>query len=194
MRLVQALIARPARDLDLVGVPTGGRAVDLLIGAGCVRSLESSGVDLGEDGFAPHFTHAVETGAIRMLDSSCPIMLMALQAAASGVSFTAVPGVLGSDLVARRPDWKVSEDPFRPGLQVLLVPALAPEFALVQGRRCDEDGNLVIPIEYDDRLLIQASGTVIALVEGPVEPIESLAPDEQLVPGAYIDAIAVLPA
>jgi glutaconate CoA-transferase, subunit A len=194
MALVERLIARPARDLDLIGVPTGGRAVDLLIGAGCVRSLESSGVDLGEGGFAPHFSHAVETGAIEMRDSSCPIMLMALQAAASGVSFTAVPGVLGSDLVARRPDWKVGEDPFRPGCEVLLVPALAPEIAVVQALRCDAEGNLVIPIEFDDRLLIQASGTVIAAVPGPPQPITALAPGEQLVPGAYVDAIALLPA
>lgn len=193
MPLVEKLIARPARDLDLIGVPTGGLAVDLLIGAGCVRSLESSGVDLGEDGFAPNFTRAVESGTLHMIDSSCPIMLMALQAAASGVSFTAVPGVLGSDLVGGRPDWRVSEDPFQPGREVLLVPALAPDFALVQGRRCDPAGNLVIPIEHDDRLLVQASRTAIALVAGPVEPIESLAPDEQLVPGAYIDAIALLP-
>lgn len=194
MALVSKLIERPARDLDLIGVPTGGKAVDLLIGAGCVRSLESSGVDLGEGGFAPHFSHAVETGAIEMRDSSCPIMLMALQAAASGVSFTAVPGVLGSDLVARRADWKVTADPYRPGEQVLLVPALAPEIAIVQALRCDDEGNLVIPIEFDDRLIIQASRTVIAAVPQPPAAIESLAPDEQLVPGAYIDAIAVLSA
>src|SRR5215831_21289981 len=92
MAMVEELIRQGRRDLHLVGVPTGGHAVERLIAAGCARSLESSGVDLGEDGLAPAFGRAVESGALRMIDSSCPAMLMALQAGASGVSFTPVPG------------------------------------------------------------------------------------------------------
>ena len=53
-----------------MGVPTGGLAVEKLIAAGCAASLESSGVDLGEDGFAPAFSSAVESGALRVLDST----------------------------------------------------------------------------------------------------------------------------
>ncbi len=70
MALVRALARRHARDLHLVGVPTGGLAVDLLIGAGCVRSLESSGVHLGEHGFAPHFSRAACDASVRILDST----------------------------------------------------------------------------------------------------------------------------
>ena len=70
MALVRALIRRGARDLHLVGVPTGGLAADLLIGAGCVRSIECSGVQLGEHGFAPHFSRAVCAGTIAVRDST----------------------------------------------------------------------------------------------------------------------------
>src|SRR5215472_16774061 len=70
MALVEELIRQGRRDLHLVGVPTGGLAVDKLIAAGCAASLESSGVDLGEDGFAPAFSSAVEAGALRVLDST----------------------------------------------------------------------------------------------------------------------------
>ena len=70
MGLVEELIRLGRRDLHLVGVPTGGRAVERLIAAGCARSLESSGVDLGEDGFAPAFSRAVESGSLRVLDST----------------------------------------------------------------------------------------------------------------------------
>ncbi|HEY7201578.1 MAG TPA: CoA transferase, partial [Candidatus Dormibacteraeota bacterium] len=149
--LVEELTRQGRRDLRLIGVPTGGRAVELLIEAGCAASLECSGVDLGEEGLAPAFSRAVESGALRMVDSTCPAMLMALQAGASGVSFTPVPGLLGSDLVARRPDFQVIDDPFRAGQQVVLVPAIAPEFALLRGRRADTDGNVVIGTDYDDR-------------------------------------------
>ncbi len=70
MALVEELIRQGRRDLHLIGVPTGGRAVERLIAAGCAASLESSGVDLGEDGFAPAFSHAVEAGLLRVLDST----------------------------------------------------------------------------------------------------------------------------
>jgi len=70
MGLVEELIRQGRRDLRLVGVPTGGLAVEKLIAAGCAASLESSGVDLGEEGFAPAFSSAVESGVLRVLDST----------------------------------------------------------------------------------------------------------------------------
>ena len=53
LALVAELARQGRRELRLVGVPTGGRAVEQLIAAGCAASLECSGVDLGEDGQAP---------------------------------------------------------------------------------------------------------------------------------------------
>jgi glutaconate CoA-transferase subunit A len=70
MTLVRALVRRGARDLHVVGVPTGGLAVDLLIGAGRVRSLEASAVQLGEAGFAPNFSRAVQEGTLVVRDST----------------------------------------------------------------------------------------------------------------------------
>lgn len=192
--LVEELVRQGRSGLRLVGVPTGGRAVELLIAAGCALSLESSGVDLGEDGLAPAFSGAVETGQLLMVDSSCPAMLMALQAGASGVSFTPVPGLLGTDLLARRPDFRVVDDPFRPGEQVVLVPAITPEFALLHGRRADPDGNVVIGTEYDDRLVAQAAHHVIYSVDELREDAtQTLAAGEQVVPGALVDALVLVP-
>lgn len=68
--LVDELIRQGRRDLHLVGVPTGGESVERLIAAGRARSLESSGVDLGEDGFAPAFSRAVEEGTLEVFDST----------------------------------------------------------------------------------------------------------------------------
>jgi len=192
--LVEELTRQGRRDLHLIGVPTGGRAVELLIEAGCAASLECSGVDLGEDGLAPAFSRAVEAGELRMLDSTCPAMLMALQAGASGVSFTPVPGLLGSELVDRRPDFRVIEDPFRPGQQVVLVPAIAPEFALLRGIRADLDGNVVIGTDFDDRLVALASGHVVYTVEAQREDAtRTLAAGEQVVPAALVDALVLVP-
>jgi glutaconate CoA-transferase subunit A len=194
LALVEELVRQGRTDLRLIGVPTGGRAVERLIESGCACSLESSGVDLGEEGLAPAFSRAVETGKLRMVDSSCPAMLMALQAGASGVSFTPVPGLLGTDLLRSRPDFRVIDDPYRPGEQVVLVPAIAPEFALLHGLRADHEGNVVIGTEFDDRLVAQAAGHVVYSVDEVREDATGvLATGEQVVPAACVDAIVLVP-
>lgn len=120
-------------------------------------------------------------------------MLMALQAGASGVSFTPVPGLLASDLLRWRPDFRVIDDPYRPGESVVLVPAIRPEFALLHGRRADLDSNVVISTVYDDRLVAQASRHVIYSVDAAHEQATcSLAPDEQMIPAAFVDALVLV--
>jgi glutaconate CoA-transferase subunit A len=194
LALVRELIRSGRKNLHLIGVPTGELAVEMLIAAGAVRSLETSGVDLGEHGFAPSFTRAVEGGELTVLDSSCPALLMALQAGASGIPFTPVPGLIGTDLLARRSDWKLADDPFHPGRKLVLVPAIAPDFALVHALRADPRGNAVIGTQHDDRLLIQAARQVVMTVEEVTpDALESLQPDEQVIPAAYVDLMAEAP-
>lgn len=121
-------------------------------------------------------------------------MLMALQAGASGVSFTPVPGLLGSDLLRRRTDFRVVDDPFRPGERVVLVPAIRPDVALLRGRRANAEGDVVIGTDTDDRLVAQASRHVVfAVAEVRPDATTRLGPDEQLVPAAYVDALVLVP-
>ena len=50
MALIMALIRRRVRNLHLLAVPIGGLAADILIGAGCVKTVEAAAVSLGEAG------------------------------------------------------------------------------------------------------------------------------------------------
>ena len=113
MAVVRALVRRRARGLRLLGVPVLGMCADLLIGAGCVAEVETSAVSLGEAGLAPRFTEAAEKGEIAVRDATCPMIHSGLQAAEKGVPFMPLRGVLGSDLVAQRPDWKVIDNPMK---------------------------------------------------------------------------------
>jgi glutaconate CoA-transferase subunit A len=70
LALVRELLRQGKRDLHIVAVPTGSLAVELLVAGGAVRSIESSGVDFGELGFAPAFTRAVEEGRLESRDST----------------------------------------------------------------------------------------------------------------------------
>ena len=70
--LIRAVLRQEITDLHVVGVPTTGYAVDLLIGAERVKTVETSAVTLDEIGLAPRFIEAVKQGSINLLDSTCP--------------------------------------------------------------------------------------------------------------------------
>ena len=114
MAATRALLRRGIKRLHLVTLPTSTLQADLLIGAGCVETLETSAVSLGEFGPAPRFTAAILAGSIHMRDATCPALHAQFQAAEKGVPFMPLRGILGSDILAHRPDWKVIDNPFAP--------------------------------------------------------------------------------
>ena len=88
MAATRELIRRGVKRLHLVTLPTSSLQADLLIGAGCVETIETSAVSLGELGPAPRFTAAVTAGAILVKDATCPALHAAFQAAEKGVPFS----------------------------------------------------------------------------------------------------------
>src|SRR6201996_9211959 len=145
MAATRALIRRGIKDLHLVTLPTSSLQADLLIGAGCLATLETSAVSLGEFGPAPRFTAAILAGSIRMLDATCPALHAQFQAAEKGVPFMPLRGLLGSDVLAHRPDWKTIDNPFDQDSAsgadpIVLLPALKPDVALFHAPMADRAG------------------------------------------------------
>ncbi|HZH46828.1 MAG TPA: CoA-transferase [Roseococcus sp.] len=191
--LAKALIRRGARALRLLGVPVSGFATDILIGAGCVAELQTSAVSLGEAGFAPRFTAAMRAGSIHVIDATCPAIHTMLQAAEKGVPFMPLRGLIGSDILANRPDWRVIESPFGPGERIVLLPALSPDFAAFHAAMADSLGNVWLGRRRECATLAHASQRVLVTVERVVPG--NFLEDERLAPGtinaAYIEAIAI---
>ena len=192
MAVVHALIRRKAKNLRLLGVPVLGLSADLLIGAGCVAEVESSAVSLGEAGLAPRFTEAVEKKLLKMKDATCPAIHTALQAAEKGVPFMPLRGVIGSDLVALRPDWKIIENPLQEKDPILLVPAIQPDVALFHARWADEAGNVWIGRRKELATIAHASRACYVTYEA-LRPGDMLE-DELLAPGVlssvYVSGVA----
>ncbi len=190
----RALVRRGVRRLRLVGVPVSGYATDLLIGAGCVAQLQTSAVTLGEAGTAPRFSAAVADGSLELLDATCPAIHTMLQAAEKGVPFMPLRGLLGSDVLAHRPDWRVVQNPFSdaPDL-VVLLPALAPEIAAFHAVLGDAHGNVWVGRRRELATLAHAARRVLVTVERVVPG--NLLDDERLAPGVisatYVEAISV---
>src|SRR5437879_1288469 len=98
-----------------------------------------------------------------------------LQAGAMGVPFVPVRGLYGSDLMAARSEFKTIEDPYEPGKQVVIAPALRPDVFLVHGALADREGNVItVDDGRNDLLAAQASRKTLASVEAVSdEPLTS---------------------
>src|ERR1700722_7787917 len=68
MAATRGLFRRGVKHLHLVALPTSALQAELLIGGGCIATLETSAVSLGEFGPAPRFTAAILAGGILMMD------------------------------------------------------------------------------------------------------------------------------
>ncbi len=165
MAATRALIRRGARGLKLLSVPTAGLQADLLIGAGCVAEIETAGIALGEAGSAPRFVAALKAGALAVKDTTCPAIHAALQAAEKGIPFIPLRGIIGSDLVGRRPDWRVADNPFADGDPILLLPAIAPDVALFHVPLADRKGNVWIGRRRELVTMAHAARRTLVTVE-----------------------------
>jgi len=193
MEVVRGLIRKKSRNLRLLGVPVLGLCADLLIGAGCVAEVESSAVSLGEAGLAPRFTEAAEKGLLKMRDATCPAIHSALQATEKGVPFMPLRGVLGSDLVKNRPDWRVSRNEFSNSEDpILLIPALAPDVALFHARWADDVGSVWIGRRRELATIAHAAKQAFVTYEE--RRAGDMLEDELLAPGVlssvYVSAVA----
>ena len=189
-----ALIRRSARDLHLVCVPQSGLQTELLVGAGAVRTVETASITLGEFGPARRFADALRAGRIRMLDATCPAIHAGLQAAEKGLPFMPLRGIIGSDLIVHRPDWKVIENPFAQSDRIVVLPAISPDCALFHAPIADGHGNVFIGRTRQLMLMAHASRQTFVTVEELFPG--NLLDDERaagVIPGIYITAVAVAP-
>ena len=187
-----AMIRRGIKDIHLITSPTQAYVADLLIGGGCIGLVETSGVSLGEIGPAPRFVAAVKSGALSIKDSTCPAVYAALQAGEKGQPFAPLRGLIGSEVLANRPDYKVIENPFEPGDDIVLLPAIRPDFAIIHAAKADPFGNVWVGGRHELKSLAHAAKQTLITVEEIVN--EDLRLDEacapNLISGLYVHAVA----
>lgn len=191
-----ALIRRGVRKLHLLCVPTSGMQADMLIGAGCVAVVECGAVSLDEFGYAPCFRRAAETGTVRVLDSTCPAVYAALQASEKGQPFAPLRGLIGTDVLRFRDDWKVVQNPVSEAEDpVVVLPAITPDYALFHAPLADAHGNVWVGNRRELVIMAHAARGALATVEEICDI--NLAADARYAAGTisnlYVDAVAVVP-
>jgi glutaconate CoA-transferase, subunit A len=140
MALVRELARRRVRGLTVVA-PTAGLEVDLLIAAGCVETLYACYVGYeGLAGVAPLYRQAVQSGQVKMQDMDEGHCIAGLRAASQRLPFMPWRGGVGTSFPELNDGIVAFDDPVA-GEELLAIPALPLDFALIYAETADEFGN-----------------------------------------------------
>ena len=190
---VRELLRRNPRPKDLTLLCfTAGYESDLLVGAGCVKTVRSVYFGLESFGFAPMFTEKANRGELNILEETESSLAMGLRAHMAGVGFMPSTAWLGTDLPVLRPDVKTVIDPYT-GEELMAFPAISCDMAVLHGLEGDAAGDVKLNnnLGVDFELALVAD-TVIVTVERQVERVER-STDGLLLPSPGATYISLAP-
>ena len=182
MALVRALCRSSAKDLRIVSY--GGPDVGLLCRAGKVREVVYAFVSLDSIALEPHFRNARQSGSVTTMELDEGMFLLGLQAAAWRVPFLPTRVGLGSDVMRFSPSLRTIRSPYDDGEELVAMPALHLDVALIHMHRGDRGGTgqyLNVDPYFDDLMCMAATrrfmsverivDTADFLAAGPVQSI-----------------------
>jgi len=157
MALVKAILRSPVKDLTVVSY--GGPDVGLLCAAGKVKKLITGFVSLDSIPLEPHYRAARERGSLEVRELDEGMLQWGLYAAALRLPFLPTRAGLGSDVLALAPELRTVRSPYDDGEELVAVPALELDLAIVHMNRADMAGNAQFlgPDPYFDDLFLGAA-------------------------------------
>ena len=190
---VHELVRQGKRGLEIVKT-AGAYDVDLLAGVGCAAAVAAGFVGFETPfGMAPSYRRVVEQGRVEAREHACYTVIAGLRAAIQGVPFMPVAGMTGSEVPAAR-GFRRLADPYT-GTEVVVVPPLVPDVAIVHVHEADAQGNgRIVGTRFEDVLMVQAARRVILTAERIVDGTAFEAePEAVAIPGFMVDAVVEVP-
>jgi glutaconate CoA-transferase subunit A len=195
MALVNALIRRGVKDIELIPTPSAGAPVDMLIAAGCVRKLHVSYVGLEFLGLAPNFRRAAQDKSVEIIEADEAWVVYGFRAGASRLPFLPLPPLYeGTDLPKVNPLIRTTTDPYT-GRTVTTIPALRADYGLFHAQVADRKGNTQIFGQRTfENVMAKACDHVIISTDEILDEYAP-APDPRIVsiPGAIVERVAHAP-
>ena len=173
----------------------GGIEVDMLIGGGCISEVKASFVGMEVFGMAPNYRKAIEEGTIKVSEESEASIALGLKCSYLKVPFMPLRGIIGTDFPNVRNDIKQFEDPLGSGTQLMALPKIDLDVAILHVPFADEsgNGNIAGAVWLDDDMAKTAKKTIITcekLVE--LEDIRHL-PGKAQLPMQTTQAVVKIP-
>lgn len=187
------MIRQEKKELTLARA-TPDLIYDQMVAAGCARKVIFSYMGNPGVGSLRIVRSAIERGKLEWEEYSHFGMITRLQAGASGLPFLPMNQTGATDLEQANPNIRRIPDPYG-GKDVIVVPALHPDVAIVHVQRADENGNAHLwGIIGEQKEAAFAAKKVILTAEEIVdESIIRSDPNRTMIPGIVVSAVCHAP-
>jgi len=167
---------------------------DQMVAAGCAKKVIFSYMGNPGVGSLRIVRSAIEKGELEWEEYSHFCMITRLQAGASGLPFLPMNQTGATDLERANPNIKRIPDPYG-GKDVIVVPALNPDVAIVHVQRADKNGNAHLwGIIGEQKEAAFAAKKVILTAEEIVdESVIRSDPNRTMIPGIVVSAVCHVP-
>lgn len=157
MAAVRAILRSDLTDLTIVSY--GGPDVGLLCAAGKVKKVVYGFVTLDSIPTDPHFKAARQSGAIEAMEVDEGMFYLGLFAAAQRLPFLPTRSGLGSDVMVVNPSLRTVTSPYADAEELVAMPALTLDAAIVHVNRADSKGSgqILGPDPFFDELFLGAA-------------------------------------
>jgi len=178
MAVVRAICRSSVTDLTVVAY--GGPDVGLLCATGKVAKVVCGFVTLDPIALDPHWRVARQGGQVKLMELDEGMFFTGLQAAAWRLPFLPSRAGLGSDVMKVNPDLRTVRSPYQDGpfadpadvgADLVAVPALRLDLAVVHANRADTAGNAQFlgPDRFFDELFLGSAERRFVTAEKVVE-------------------------
>jgi len=156
------IIRQDKKDLSLCTF-VGGIEIDMLVAAGCASQVRASFVGMEIFGMAPNYRKAVESRSIKISEESEASIALGLRASYLKVPFLPLKGIIGTDMPKVRNDIKQFKDPLGSDTELMALPKIDLDVAILHVPYADEygNGNIAGAVWMDDDMAKTAKKTII---------------------------------
>src|SRR3972149_706905 len=167
---------------------------DQMVAAGCARKIIFSYMGNPGVGSLRIVRSAIERGDLEWEEYSHFGMITRLQAGAAGLPFLPMNQTGATDLEKSNPQIKRIPDPYG-GKDVIVVPALNPDVAIVHVQRADANGNAHLwgIIGEQKEAAFAAHKVILSAEEIVDESVIRSDPNRTIIPANIVDAVCHVP-
>jgi glutaconate CoA-transferase, subunit A len=187
------IIRQGRKDLILARA-TPDLVYDQMVAAGCAQKIIFSYMGNPGVGSLRAVRAAIEGGKIAWEEYSHFGMISRLQAGATGLPFMPMNDTAAVDLERANPKIMRVKDPYS-GKEVIVVPPLCPDVAIIHVQRADERGNAHLwgIIGEQKEAAFAAKHVIVTAEEIVAEEVIRSDPNRTLIPEFIVDAVCHVP-
>jgi glutaconate CoA-transferase, subunit A len=167
---------------------------DQLVAAGCAKKIIFSYIGNPGVGSLRIIREKIESGQLEWEEYSHFGMISRLQAGATGLPFIPMNQTAATDLENANPNIRRVVDPYS-GREVIAVPALLPDIAIIHVQRADARGNAQVwgIIGEQKEAAFAAKHVILTAEEIVEEEVIRSDPNRTIIPEFIVDAVCHVP-